>query len=103
MALDDRWMGAAACAGHEDADKIFFPVVPKGLRADYRAAKKICAGCDVRVICLEYAIAHRMNQGCWGGLSPHERRAIPAERRLEIRRSWWTHFPTSKIQAVGRR
>ena len=41
-----------------------------------RDAKKICAGCDVKAQCLEYALANDERFGIWGGLSERERRKL---------------------------
>jgi WhiB family transcriptional regulator, redox-sensing transcriptional regulator len=44
-------------------------------------AKSVCAGCHVRVACLEYALQHREKQGIWGGATERERRRIIRQRR----------------------
>jgi WhiB family redox-sensing transcriptional regulator len=36
----------------------------------------VCLSCDVRVECLEYALANDERFGIWGGLSERERRRI---------------------------
>jgi WhiB family redox-sensing transcriptional regulator len=36
-------------------------------------AKKVCAGCDVKMECLDYALEKREEYGLWGGLTPRER------------------------------
>lgn len=41
-----------------------------------RAAKAVCAGCPVRDLCLEYAVAHREPWGIWGGMTAKEREAL---------------------------
>lgn len=51
---------------------IFFP--EKGGDPGWRrAAKSICRGCEVRVQCLNYALANEEPHGIWGGLTPRER------------------------------
>ncbi|HEU4830932.1 MAG TPA: WhiB family transcriptional regulator [Candidatus Saccharimonadales bacterium] len=50
----------------------FFP--EKG--GSTKDAKKICAKCDVRVQCLEYALETDQKFGIWGGLSERERKAL---------------------------
>ena len=50
----------------------FFP--EKG--GSTRDAKRICAGCDVKQQCLEYALANDERFGIWGGLSERERRKL---------------------------
>lgn len=54
----------------------FFP--EKG--GSTREAKRICAGCDVRAECLEYALAHDERFGVWGGLSERERHRLTRAR-----------------------
>jgi WhiB family redox-sensing transcriptional regulator len=44
-------------------------------------AKSICAECDVRVSCLEHALAVREKDGVWGGATERERRRIIRQRR----------------------
>jgi WhiB family redox-sensing transcriptional regulator len=44
-------------------------------------AKEICDECDVRVACLEYALAMRERDGVWGGATERERRRIIRQRR----------------------
>lgn len=41
-----------------------------------KPAKKVCAACPVRALCLEYALVHDERFGVWGGLSERERRAL---------------------------
>lgn len=45
-----------------------------------RQAKSVCMACDVRVMCLEYALANSERFGIFGGKSERERRAIKARR-----------------------
>jgi WhiB family transcriptional regulator, redox-sensing transcriptional regulator len=61
---------------------------PDGERADERefrvtAAKAMCAGCDVRPACLEYALSRPEDHGVWGGLDEDERKA-ERERRAQV-------------------
>ena len=39
-------------------------------------AKAVCARCDVRAECLDYALRAGERYGIWGGLAPQERRAL---------------------------
>ena len=41
----------------------------------------ICQSCQVRDLCLDYAIQNGEHQGIWGGLMPEERRRIWASQR----------------------
>ncbi|MFM7306572.1 MAG: WhiB family transcriptional regulator [Actinomycetota bacterium] len=72
---DDRaWQDQANCLG-VDPD-LFFP--ERG--ASTREAKEVCRGCEVRVQCLEYALANGEKFGIWGGLSERERRRLRRQR-----------------------
>lgn len=62
------WQESAACGGTNA--KVFF-------RAKPSAAKEICRGCPVRAECLYDAIGSKADNGIWGGLTYHERRALP--------------------------
>ncbi len=64
------WQTDALCA--QTDPESFFP--EKG--GSTREAKKICASCDVRGECLEYALANDERFGIWGGLSERERRKL---------------------------
>src|SRR5262249_47998231 len=65
-----EWQGRALCA--QTDPEAFFP--EKG--GSTREAKQICAGCEVRAECLEYALAFDERFGIWGGLSERERRRL---------------------------
>jgi WhiB family transcriptional regulator, redox-sensing transcriptional regulator len=61
---------------HEDPE-LFFPVGSTGPALLQAArAKAVCAGCPVRIDCLDYAIETGQSAGVWGGVSEEERRAI---------------------------
>ena len=45
-----------------------------------RTAKAICAACEVRVECLQYALADPNLRGVWGGTSQRDRSAIRVRR-----------------------
>ena len=64
------WQDRALCA--QTDPEAFFP--EKG--GSTREAKRVCASCDVRSECLEYALAHDERFGIWGGLSERERRKL---------------------------
>jgi len=68
-----EWQERALCA--QTDPEAFFP--EKG--GSTREAKRICAGCDVRAECLEYALANDERFGIWGGLSERERRRVRRE------------------------
>jgi len=64
------WQERALCA--QTDPEAFFP--EKG--GSTREAKRICAGCEVKAECLEYALAQDERFGIWGGLSERERRRL---------------------------
>lgn len=74
-----RWQENANCLG-VDPD-LFFP--ERG--ASTREAKGVCAGCEVRLECLEYALGSGEKFGIWGGLSERERRRLRRQRALARR------------------
>ena len=57
---------------------LFFP--ERG--ASTREAKSVCAGCEVKDDCLEYALVNGEKFGIWGGLSERERRRLRRQRAL---------------------
>jgi WhiB family redox-sensing transcriptional regulator len=66
----DTWQDLALCA--QTDPEAFFP--EKG--GSTREAKRICAACDVRQECLEYALQRDERFGIWGGMSERERRRL---------------------------
>ena len=64
------WQADSLCA--QTDPEAFFP--EKG--GSTREAKKICASCEVRAQCLEYALQNDERFGIWGGLSERERRKL---------------------------
>ncbi|MGH2806655.1 MAG: WhiB family transcriptional regulator [Actinomycetota bacterium] len=79
MASNEEWQDRAACKRIQV--ELFFP--PAEQEAD--DAKAICATCEVRQPCLEFAIAAGERFGVWGGLTPQERRSLIAKRRSRAR------------------
>jgi WhiB family transcriptional regulator, redox-sensing transcriptional regulator len=69
------WMLHARCRGAKPTE--FFPSDGLGVES----AQRICAGCPVRIDCLEYALVNRIEHGVWGGASERERRRILRRRR----------------------
>lgn len=76
---DRSWQRRALCA--QTDPEAFFPE-KGGSTAD---AKRVCAGCEVRGICLQWAINHDERFGIWGGLSERERRRYKREHRSRER------------------
>ena len=75
------WQHEGACVG-VDPD-LFYPNrgAPTGV------AQRVCAGCAVRVECLEYALTNNEHYGIWGGMSERQRQRIRRGRRLDRRAS----------------
>jgi WhiB family redox-sensing transcriptional regulator len=69
------WRDDAAC---RDADpELFFPDCGiRSARTQVKAAKLICRGCPVQMICLDWAMASGQESGIWGGLTEEERRRL---------------------------
>lgn len=65
-----NWTELAACA-EVDPD-LWFPEPGQS----GAIAKKICASCEVRAMCLEYSLKHDVRYGIWGGYSERERRRL---------------------------
>ena len=68
----EGWRDAAACrtAGPD----VFWPA--RGDHAAVQRALAICDDCPVADDCLDYALANRIRDGVWGGLTAHARRAL---------------------------
>ncbi|MFN0028063.1 MAG: WhiB family transcriptional regulator [Acidimicrobiales bacterium] len=75
--MDNEWMADGKCA--ERPPGVFFPSDGVGVEV----AKRICAGCEVKALCLDYALRNRIDHGVWGGTSERERRRILRRRRLD--------------------
>jgi WhiB family transcriptional regulator, redox-sensing transcriptional regulator len=87
IAWDESWRPLAACKG-EDASFFFAPgYFERRQQKDdrERKAKALCARCEVREECLEYALGIREGHGVWGGLNEMERRAVLRQRDLRER------------------
>jgi WhiB family transcriptional regulator, redox-sensing transcriptional regulator len=67
-----EWMAMALCA--ETDPEAFFPEKGRDSSELTALAKRVCALCDVREDCLEYAIEQRIEHGTWGGLTAHQRK-----------------------------
>jgi WhiB family transcriptional regulator, redox-sensing transcriptional regulator len=78
---DTTWMESALCRHLSPA--IFFPSDGAGVQV----AQQICQDCPVRVACLEYALANRIEHGVWGGASERQRRRILKARQRQLSRS----------------
>lgn len=82
MALEDEtrpWLKQAACRG-VDPD-VFFP--ERGDAAGVRAAKEVCAGCDVLAECREWSLGITDTMGIFGRMDAKER-SRERRRRLQV-------------------
>ena len=73
--MDIAWRSLGACRGLDP--EIFFPETSE----EEDLALGICAMCDVRIACLEHALARREKVGVWGGTTDKDRRRIIRQRR----------------------
>ncbi len=84
------WRAAGACLS-ADPD-LFFPIAT-GTAAAVRQiskAQRICAGCQVRKQCLDFAMRSGETHGIWGGTTPEERTRVRRRRTRprRVRRVW---------------
>lgn len=79
------WRELAACRDSEPS--LFFPVGSTGPALEQiAAAKQICAECNVREDCLQYALESNQEAGVWGGYAEDERRRLRKRWLAERRR-----------------
>ena len=76
------WFKQAACKGKTDL--FYTPSL-------YREALQVCAQCEVKIVCLEYAIKFtaeemKYNETVWGGKTPADLRKFARNRRVNNRR-----------------
>ena len=72
------WMDRALCA-EVDPD-LFFP--GKGDWAQAFRAKVVCRRCDVRKLCLAYAVQNQEMHGIWGGTTAEQRKRLRGRNGL---------------------
>ena len=65
----DEWKSLGEC---KDQTDLFYSTY----KSNIEAAKRICADCVVRKLCLETAVANDEAHGVWGGASETERRKM---------------------------
>ena len=69
------WRSKAACLTVDP--ELFFPIGNTGSAISQVAeAKAVCRECDVKGICLQWAIDNNQDSGVWGGMSEEERRSL---------------------------
>jgi hypothetical protein len=78
--ITPHWRDEALC--RQTDPEIFFPE----LGQNPTAAKRVCAVCPVRAVCLADAIERREPHGVCGGMTPNERKAY-ARAQQSVRRS----------------
>ena len=89
----ERWSRAACSTADPD---LFFPISSSGPAVHQaKRAKAICARCEIRQACLDYAIDAGPVQGVWGGTTERERRMLKQRGRRAR-----AHF--AQEQATGR-
>lgn len=87
---DWEWRKNASCIGVDP--EVFFPKAPTvgTLERHYnddipvvlvRRAQEFCSRCEVRAECLDYAMAHAVEDGIWAGTTPKDRRRLRKQRR----------------------
>jgi WhiB family redox-sensing transcriptional regulator len=74
--MDTSWMARGNC--NIEPPSTFFPSDGVGVEI----AKRICTGCPVKDVCLEYALEHRIDHGVWGGTSERQRRRLLKHRKV---------------------
>jgi len=73
--IETSWIAMARC--RDLAPEVFFPSDGPGVEV----AKRYCAECLVKRLCLEYALENGIYHGVWGGTSERERRRIAKKRQ----------------------
>jgi len=78
------WRHQAACLSEDP--ELFFPIGTTGPAvAQTEEALAVCRRCDMRVQCLEWALATRQDAGVWGGMSEDDRRTLRRTRQRRRR------------------
>jgi WhiB family transcriptional regulator, redox-sensing transcriptional regulator len=81
-AIDNRaeWWSRAACLTADP--ELFFPISPGGAaHTQITSAKAVCARCEIRPACLQYALGAGSVAGIWGGTTEEERRLLRQRER----------------------
>ena len=90
-----NWRSSAACLS-ADPD-LFFPISSIGpAERQIARAKVICAGCPVRIQCLDFALTHDQTHGIWGGTTAEDRQRDRRRRRRRAaaKRTVAAHAPS---------
>jgi len=87
-ALDLSWMSRGACRGSDTS--CFYPEKNEpALMAKMRQCREICAGCEVRQECLDYAVKYEPF-GFWGGMSEKDRKIYRREIKVSVQEHVFT-------------
>lgn len=79
------WRHRAACLTEDP--ELFFPIGNSGpALAQVEQAKSVCQRCEVRDVCLKWALETGQDAGVWGGMSEEERRSLK-RRNARARRA----------------
>jgi WhiB family redox-sensing transcriptional regulator len=93
--MDTDWMRLGKC---KDMDPtLFFPSDGVGVLA----AQRVCAECNVRSPCLEYALVNKIGEGVWGGASERQRKRLRGQRRRQSTSSAHQRSPERPKVPVG--
>jgi WhiB family redox-sensing transcriptional regulator len=78
---DRSYCGQLVAAGIADPDA-WYPTSLEHDGDEVKAARRLCAHCDVWQECRDYALDRDEREGVWGGLTPRERRALLLRRAV---------------------
>ena len=80
--LDPEWRKTADYSCKGMGFSTFYPDNAVGVTA----AKKICFGCPVQRLCLEYALQYSEDHGIWGGVSERSRKKMRLARIRHLKK-----------------
>jgi len=76
-----REFAKGSCQGIDT--EMFYPESNAIEQEDLRIIKRICNGCPVREMCLEWALCHE-REGIWAGTRMHDRRVMRQKLRIGL-------------------
>jgi WhiB family redox-sensing transcriptional regulator len=81
--MSTEWMHAAACRDDDPERWLIDDSEPAEEWSAVLPLKAVCAGCPVRLQCLDYALSFETcdanRWGIWGGLTPRQRSSLAKE------------------------
>lgn len=77
------WMHDGRCSSEDGKYNSLFFVDDE---THYVEARKLCEGCPVQDVCLDWAIITNQEHGMWGGMSPRQRRTYKKRSRAAARK-----------------